>query len=187
MDCNYYFETIPVCEKQKRNHTEFFEDIYRKYRANIDCLIRSRIQKICDVEDLVQDVFTKVWEYREEIDESRPIQSLLFRMTTNLVYSYKKHENVARKHCVYIAQRQRFQFDSPYSVFYYNDIDSTIEANLKRLPRRQRDVFNLFWKKGLSRQEIAKEKDLSVRTVDNQLYRVRKILREELDKYWADE
>ncbi len=159
-----------------------FSGIYKTYRDNIYRLVRARIGKSYDVEDLVQNVFMRVWEYRDELDPDRFSFGLLYRMTLNVVSSYKKHENIVRKHKDYLVNSDPPTADPD---ILFNEAVSRAEAIVLDLPPVQRDIFTLFLYEGMDRRQIAACKGLSVRTVDNQIYRARKKLKRELTVFQA--
>jgi len=158
----------------KEDSIQAFQTIYSAYKENVHYLVKSKITKSCDAEDLVQDVFMKLWEYRKEIDENRAPVGLLFRMTINKVHNYRRRVEIEKSYQNYILNSENLSFTLPMSTICSSEIKSKIEPFLKQLPSEQSDVFHLFWLKGMSRHQIAKQKGLSVRTIDNQMYRVKK-------------
>ncbi|MGQ8335466.1 RNA polymerase sigma factor [Sunxiuqinia sp. A32] len=176
------YESSSLYKRLKKGSDEAFQNIYQKYRKNIDYLIRSRIKKPCDAEDLVQDVFMKIWEYRREIDENRPIKNLLYRISLNAVYSYNSHLDVIKRNENYLATNLSLGFNSSDSILIFKETDSIIKTIINRLPKKQQDIYKMHIEEGLSRQQIAKEKGLSVRTVDNQLYRAKMKMKEVLSQ-----
>jgi len=180
---NKHLPSKAASGRSKNMGADAFGRLYQKYTENIGTLVRSRIRKPCDAEDLVQDIFLKIWEYWDHIDEDRPVKSLLYRIALNAVSNYNTHERVIKRFESYWAYSQKYSLDSPESCLFCEEINCRIESILQNWPAKQENIFRLFWEKGLSRQQIAAKKKLSVRTVDNQIYRAKKKLKRQLISY----
>jgi RNA polymerase sigma-70 factor (ECF subfamily) len=65
----------------------------------------------------------------------------------------------------------------------YNELSDKLEETIRKLPSRQRDVYELHKKKGLKYSEIAEKLEVSVNTVENHMSRALKALRKQLTDY----
>ena len=167
----------------KEGNPNAFQYIYNQHKDNVRRLILSRINKPCDAEDLMQNIFMKIWECRSDLDINKSPLGLLYRMTLNVVNNYKKHEDVVKRYNLYMNYYRKSSIINSDSDLFFNEVRSKFETTLFELPPSQKEISILFWNKGMSTRQIAKQRGLSIRTVDNQIYRTRKRFKEELKRF----
>ena len=128
-------------------------------------------------QDIVQEVFVKVWENRAEI-ESLNIEAYLFKLVRNRCIDYIKHLKVVNNHL------QKIQVDSKYEELYRIDfignepyvlieeeLKTKIEKTIQSLPDRCREVFILSRIEGLKNKEIADQLNINIKNVERHLNR----------------
>ncbi|RFS22768.1 RNA polymerase sigma-70 factor [Chitinophaga silvatica] len=131
-------------------------------------------------EEIVQQVFLRIWEKRDSITITGPVKAYLFSAIRNAAISQW------RKDTVRTEKEQGYQQIKPMAV---NADDETKELErlyrqaLERLPERCREVFVLSRQQHLKYAEIAATMNISVKTVENQMGKALKILHEELKEY----
>jgi len=154
-----------------------FETLYNRYSKSV---YRFALKYLFDTEEskeLVQTVFISLWEHRKFLDESKAIKSYIFKSAVNSIFNLLKKKAIRRKFM--LAQLQKPEdFSNPYEQIYYKDLDEKITEVINSLTPQQRNLYNLKSREGLSCEEIAEKLRLSVRTVENQIYRVNKILKQ---------
>lgn len=132
-----------------------------------------------DARDVVHQVFISIWEKRQEMDLSVSLKSYLFTSVHN------RSLNVIR-------DRKKFSSAEVPDVAGEWDVSSAIETMeledkimevVGTLPEKCREVFELSRFDGLKYSEIAEHLQISVKTVENQMSKALKILREKLAKY----
>ena len=127
-------------------------------------------------EDIAQDVFYELWKKRETLEIKTSIRAYLKRAMTNKALNY--------------IRDQRMKFDSDEDHPYIQnpqassqqhleaeELQKAINDAIKKLPERCRIVFSLSRFEELSYKEIAKNLDISVKTVENQISKALKLLR----------
>ena len=72
----------------KKGDVFAFNELYHKYSQKIYNFSIKHLENEEDVKDLVQEIFTKLWEKRKEIDESKSLHGYLFTITLNSIRSY---------------------------------------------------------------------------------------------------
>jgi RNA polymerase sigma-70 factor (ECF subfamily) len=128
-------------------------------------------------QDIVQEVFVKVWENRVEI-ESLNIEAYLFKLVRNRCIDYIKHLKVVNN------RLQKIQVDSKYEELYRIDfignepyvlieeeLKTKIEKTIQSLPDRCREVFILSLIDGLKNKEIAEKLNINIKNVERHLNR----------------
>lgn len=128
-------------------------------------------------QDIVQEVFVKVWEKKAEI-ESLNIEAFLFRLVRNRCIDYIKHLKVVnnRLQKIHIASKYEelyridFVGNEPY-VLIEAELKMKIEKIIQDLPDRCREVFMLSRMNGLKNKEIAERLGINIKNVERHLNR----------------
>ncbi len=162
-----------------RMDEQSFEKLFREYFQPLISFARKILVDEDDAREVVHKVFINLWEKREEIDLTVPLKSYLFTSVHN------RSLNVIR-------DRKKFSSDEIPDVAGKWDVSSQIESmeleekieeSIRSLPEKCREIFELNRFDGLKYSEIAAKLDISVKTVENQMSKALKILREKLMKY----
>lgn len=134
-------------------------------------------------EEVVQEVLFKLWVNRESISFDTSIKSYLFRAVRNGCLNVLKHieirENYKEHNQKIISQKE----SSPDHKFIASELEQKIREAIDKLPLERRRIFVLSRYEGMSYKEIAATLDISVKTVENQIGRALKLLRDELSDY----
>jgi len=155
------------------------------FRMHYAFLCKTVIRIVPDpvfVEDLVQDVFYELWKKRENIVINTSIRAYLKRAAINKTLNHIR------------SQKMKFDDEAPQHDLKSNQISSqrkletdelqnVINQAISELPERCRIVFSLSRFEELSYREIADSLDISIKTVENQISKALKILREKLAPY----
>lgn len=137
--------------------------------------------------ELVQDVFYRIWRRHASWEVQGTLRAYLYRATRNRVLDYLKHERIERRWAERAIREQAAERvrnpESPDHAIDAQEMTAALGRALEELPERRRLVFVLRWREGLSHQEIAARLGVSVKTVENQLTRAIRSLRERLGKW----
>ncbi len=133
-------------------------------------------------DDLLQEVFLRLHRFASHIDSKRPLEPWLYRMTTNLSYTWvKRHNRLLRPLedvADWISGSRR---DIPAVRSEINKSWRQVLQALSSLPLSHRGVVVLYYINDLSIQEIAEILDIPVGTVKSRLHYSRQALRKSLD------
>lgn len=161
-----------------------FRRIYEFHSKSLYRFAFSYLKDSFEAEEIVQDVFLKVWEKREEVDVQKSFTSYLYRITVNKVFNELKHRVVKKKYEQHALNFDQIAGETPESSIHFQELNAKLEKLLTELPEQQRNIFILSRWKGLSNAEIAEKMSLSIRTVENQIYRASKFIKLHLqDEY----
>ena len=173
-----------LLEKLKCSDKSAFQQLFNDF---YDSLFRFVIYRLRDsdlAEDITQETFLRVWRARESIKPNKSFFSLIARISTNLCYDYFRHMEVRNRHEDQLPEFGKSHFDDPESVNQAAMLQEQIQEIVNdKLPDKCRTIFILSRIEGKSNPEIAELLDLSVRTVENQIYRALKILKKNLKDY----
>ena len=114
----------------------------------------------------------------------KSLKSFIYKMTVNKVFNHLKHKVVEQKYEKYVMNYKHSSTYTPEENLQYKELNGKIQTLLMRLPDQQRNIFNLSRLEGLTNPKISEKLGLSIRTVENQIYRATKYLKENLkDEY----
>ncbi len=131
--------------------------------------------------DLLQDVFLRLHRFARRIDLERPLEPWLYRVTTNLAYTWVKRHNRWTKSLEDIAEwLLSGRKNPPLSQVELNDTWAQVQQALSSLPLSQRGVVVLYYVNELSLQEISDILEIPVGTVKSRLHYGRQALKEHL-------
>jgi RNA polymerase sigma-70 factor, ECF subfamily len=136
------------------------------------------LKDAAEAEDTVQSMFVKLWEKRGELEITQSVRSYLFRSVYNLCVNKLEHQQVRRRHQV-TSQATLSLAVQPPEVFT-NELDDRIRKIVDKLPAQCRTIFIMSRYEELRYVEIAEKLNISVNTIQNQVCKALKILREEL-------
>ena len=137
-----------------------------------------------DAEDLVQEVFLKLWRIRASLHEYRSVEALAVQMTKNLCINRIKSR---RTYSDFQLEEIATTGHSPYKAFEDAEKLKIIKDVMWRLPDNQQVILQLKGVEGLETKEIAElleETDNNVRVI---LSRARKNVKEAYEKYYSHE
>jgi len=167
----------------KKGDREAFKLLFDRYNKRLYSFLFGLLKSKEDAEEIVQETFLKIWEIRENFWEDYPFESLVFRIAKNTSLNYmrkKVNRAVFEKDFGFFAD---FSEGSADEYVLFQETKNIIETILNSLPPKRKEIFMLQKVEGLSRQEIAVKLGISVITVDHQLFKANKYIREEIKKY----
>lgn len=171
-----------VLFRLKQGDESAFESIYWKYNSWVFNFIHSLLFDKSLAEDLTQTVFLKIWEKRESIDPELGFDSYLFAIARNLVY--KETENRLQSELLSDTLKE-------HSANHDSSTEENIDADslreyinnlIEKLPPSRRQIFQLSRHAHLSNKEIASRLSISEKTVETQLYRALRFLKQKLSE-----
>ncbi|MEM9829047.1 MAG: RNA polymerase sigma factor [Bacteroidota bacterium] len=134
-----------------------------------------------EAQDVVQEVFIKAWDRREELHLYRSVEAWCMQVTRNL--SLNRLKSGHYRSTEELSGDQQAQLEpSPYDQAETRDVLHTIDQLLQRLPQPQQQVLQLRDMEGYAYQEIGEILEMPLTQVKVNLFRARKTLREQLTK-----
>lgn len=156
-----------------------FQKLYEKYVSRIFNFALSYLKDETKTEELVQNVFIKIWEKKELLDTSKNFKSYIFKISINEIYQFIRKKNIENAYTDYIKNNYKPDEDSTWHTVVLNDMLNKLRTLVQQLPDKQKNIFYLSKEEGLSNAEIAKKLKISKRTVENHLYRAISFLKEQ--------
>jgi len=165
-----------------------FREIYRKYAPVMKAFALKFTDRVT-AEDLVQDVFMRIWVARETLPVGESLQAYLFRSVRNRCINYLEHlrikANYEAREMIDLQIREAGYFQSPEQMFIKQEQMEQIRREIEKLPEKNRRVFQMAYNDEMKAAEIAEKLHLSVRTVETQIYKALKTLRSVMNQLKA--
>ena len=159
-----------------------FDTIYNKYCKRLYGFVIRYVKQDEDAEEIVQEVFVKIWENRNKIDIYSSFESFLFTITYNAAINLIRKRINEKKYLEHLKSIQ--EVNSPIELsdeIQFKELNEKIESLLNELTPRQKEIFQLSRGEGLTHDEIAKKLNISSNTVKNHLVSALKYLKSNLD------
>lgn len=129
-------------------------------------------------EDIVQNVFVKIWIYRKKIDPNIPIKKYLYKSVYNeFIDQYRKNKSVISLEEKYLKVIDTIIDDNSLDI---EKLMMNVNREIDKLPEKCKRVFILNKKEGLTHNEIAEYLQISTKTVESHITRAFKILNQKL-------
>lgn len=168
---------------QKDDKVAFYQ-LYERYCRKLYAFTLKYIKRKEDAEEIVQEIFIRIWEHRNTIDINSSFESFLFTIAYNVNISFLRKKSYELKYIEYLKSIQHIEnADDLVEKIHFNDLNDKIQSLLNKLTPRQREIFKLSREKGLSHGEIAKILNISVNTVKKHMANILAYLKSHIDKY----
>jgi len=155
-----------------------FESLFNTYCQKLINFSRRYVFDKEIAENIVQDVFVMVWTNKGSLDYSKSIKTYLFTAVKNNSFKYLRHLNVERAHSD-ITLDANEEID-PANKIEKSETADQIQREINNLPEKCREIFSMSKFDKLKYSEIADILDISIKTVETQMGRALKKLRENL-------
>ncbi|NML37324.1 RNA polymerase sigma-70 factor [Chitinophaga sp. G-6-1-13] len=133
-----------------------------------------------DAEELLLDIFLKLWHFRDKIDQTADVQVLLFTIARNHILNFIRNKATRQLATIEPAEALPQQEDHIRQRIDYNELFNQYQQVLEKLGEKQRAVFRMSREEGLSHREIADKLGISIRTVEAHIHSSLKTIRTEL-------
>lgn len=163
----------------QRGNAEAFDSLFEVYSSKLFGFAFKYFKNESDAEELVQDVFVKVWENRQALKSEHSFKSYLFTIALNQIRKYFNKKAASLR---YLESLQSDTFSSEQAN------TDNFEAALQRLnliidqmPARRREIFIKSKLEGKSSKEVATELNITPGAVDNQVSEALKFIRTQMN------
>jgi RNA polymerase sigma-70 factor (ECF subfamily) len=167
----------------KRGNEASFNLIFETYKNKIYYYIFRFCKNSADTEELVQQVFIKIWMLKHKIDHTRNFEAFLFKVTRNLVFDHLRKKAL---HFLYLHVDDPevilpdFASAHPDDDFTFEEYHKLALTIIDELPEKRQIIFKMNYEEGKSIEEIAELLQLSTHTVKSQLVKAFKTIRQKL-------
>jgi len=166
---------------QKDDRVAFY-NIYERYSKRLYGFVLRYIKQESDAEEIVQDVFVKIWESRERIDVFSSFESFLFTIAYNTTISLLRKRITEKKYLDYLKTLQQLDISNILEdEVHFRELNEKLHALLDQLTPRQKEIFILSRQEGLTHEAISTRLKISVNTVKKHMVNTLSYLKAHID------
>ena len=167
MKKNYYKNSDLILQLKKGN-PDAYAHLVDTYNHKLCLYAYSLMNDIPISEDIVQNVFIKVWERRNNLNEDFSIKSYLYKSVYNTcINEYKKNQSMTALEKKYIEELDRIAEDKDEATL--ERLTALVKEAIQELPPKCKEIFLLSKKEGLTNVEISDYLNLSKNTIERQI------------------
>ena len=167
-------------EKLKKGDYNAYTLLMNNYYKNLCGYANLFTKDPSKSEDIVQNVFVKLWVYRKKVDSNIPIKRYLHKSVYNeFIDQYRKNKSVISLEEKHLRTINTIIDDNSYDI---EKLMTRVNNEIEKLPEKCKKVFILNKKEGLTHDEIAEYLQISKKTVEGHITRAFKILNQKLGK-----
>ena len=156
-----------------------FNQLFEVYSSKLFLFAKGYLKSVEDSEELVQDVFTTIWEKREQLKPELSFKSYIFTIAFNVIKKHFRQKAMFKKF-VNAELLEESSIETTQKIDY-NSLKNRILEIAQSLPEKRRDVFIKSRFEGFSNKEIAEELGLSKKTIENHLNLALKEIKRRID------
>ena len=169
--------TSEVLRRLRDGDHESYKKVYLHWRKPIHKFVFNLTGVEDEADDITQDIFSALWNYREKIDPEKNIRSLLFLIARRIAYKSNRANLIRKRYAGSVWMDESDNFTS-YDIVVEKEARLLQQALLRRMAPQQRKIFEMSHNDGLSPEEIAGRLGIKRESVYNQLSIARKTMRD---------
>lgn len=163
-----------------RAFEDFFNMLYPRFYRYAFLYLKSDV--LC--EEVVSDVFLKLWNIRHKLNEIKQLEFYLFRAVKNQSLTYLKRNSNQPMEIPDYFQSNLVEYRQPENLFLNAELSKIIEEAVSSLPDKCQIIFRLVREDMLSYKQVAVLLDISPKTIENQMNTALKRLRKIIENYY---
>ena len=176
---------IHIFERIRSNDIKAFEELFHIFYGPLCSYALRFLSQSEEAEEVVQDIFVKLWEKRNEIHIDASVQNYLFRSVRNQCLNLIQHQKIKSQYAEKMMKQSKTE--TGFSAWFVEpDLARNIETAIDSMPEKRKEIFRLSREDGLKYKEIAEKLNISVKTVEAQMGLALKYLRKKLQAYNPD-
>jgi len=152
-----------------------FNTLFGEYSDRLYLFAFGYLKSEAEAEELVQEVFTRIWEKRKELKAELSFKSFIFTIAFNIIKKHFRKEACLSEYFRTIVHED-YDFQTTQKITYSSLFQYVTEL-VNQLPRKRKEIFMMSRFEGLSIKEISEELNISHKTVENQLTDALKFIR----------
>lgn len=165
----------------KQGDADAFEKVFFSFADRLYYFAMRYIRNQSDAEEIVQEVFVKLWENRENLNENLSFSGYLFTIARNTIFNQNRKKVNEQAYHDYVRNFLEISSSKTEDDLIYSDIKSIIDKVVEELPPQRKLIYKLSRESGLSYREIAEQLNLSERTVEAHIRLALKTLTQVID------
>jgi RNA polymerase sigma-70 factor, ECF subfamily len=172
-----------VIEQIRHGNEQVFGRVFYDHAENLVRYAATILKDTDDAEDIVQQLFVAIWDKRNIPDVTTSLKSYLYRSVYNSSLNKLKQQKVKESYATYAEYVNDGLTAGANAFVEQKETALIIEKAINELPEQCRLVFTMSRMEQLKYQEIADKLGISIKTVENQMGKALRHMRERLKDY----
>jgi len=164
----------------KEGDLSAFNELFDRYAKRLYHFSMGYLKSAADAEEIVQEVFMKIWDNRIELSTRKSFDSYLFTIARNGILNTIRKSKSEQVYLSYVKINPE-KYVLLDEELNFNELEKAYHEAIEQLPPKRKEIYLLSKERSLSNAEIATKMNISVKTVENQmtsaLSKIRKDLR----------
>jgi RNA polymerase sigma-70 factor (family 1) len=169
-----------IIRRIRQGDARQFESLFRSSYVSLVRYAGTIIKDHDTSEEIVQDLFFRLWQDREKIKIRSSLNGYLFRAVHNRCLHWIDHNRIVEKHAAEVSIKAGYNPENPDDAIRLRELQAKIAQILERLPERCGRIFCMNRFEGLKYSEIAEKMSVSVKTVEADMGKALKEFRKAL-------
>jgi RNA polymerase sigma-70 factor, ECF subfamily len=169
-----------IIRRIRQGDIKEFETLFRSSYASLVKYAGTLIKDQDTAEEIVQDLFFRLWQNKEKLNIESSLNGYLFRSVHNSCLHHIEHLKVVSRHAREAALEPETGTEDPAEMLQYSELQAKIARILERLPERCGKIFCMNRFEGMKYSEIAEKLSVSVKTVEANMGKALKEFRKAL-------
>ncbi|MBN2166045.1 MAG: RNA polymerase sigma-70 factor [Marinilabiliaceae bacterium] len=182
---NDFMDDLSIIKGLAKGSKKAFEELFKKYYSLLVVFASKFVNDIDTAREIVQDTFVHFYEKRNEIKIHTSLKAHLFQSVKNRALNYIKRDSIIKNHHLQIESDLKDSILVTDDEIEVSELQQRIYQAVNSLPDRCSEIFKMSRFDGLTNNEIAESLSLSKRTVETQISKALRIIREKLHDYSA--
>jgi RNA polymerase sigma-70 factor (ECF subfamily) len=175
-----------IIKELSKDHESSLEELFNQYYPRLYDFSKSFLKLEQGIDDIIQEVFIRIWQNRKNIKDTATFNSYIFTITRNLLLnelrSRLNHQNLKDE----VRKLSLAQEYAGFDPVQYKDLKNRVHELIGELPARQKEIFVLSRTEGLSHKEIAHKLQITTKTVEYHISLAIKYLKQNIAiNIWA--
>ncbi|TKG93653.1 RNA polymerase sigma-70 factor [Puteibacter caeruleilacunae] len=172
-----------LIDRLREGDVTAFELLFRHYYPGLVIYATNFALTQPQAEEVVQEFFIRIWEKHNSINQSDSLKSYFFQSIKNRTLNVLRKQKVKDEYLEELKREAEEDLIFDPDVYVDSELQHKIQQAVNALPERCKEVFMMSRFQGYSNDEIADVLGISKRTVETQISKALKTLREELRDY----
>jgi RNA polymerase sigma-70 factor (ECF subfamily) len=155
-----------------------FEKIYKLYSTRLYGNLLKLVKSEAEAQEILQDVFLKIWDNRQRIDIDKSFRSYLFKIAENKVYDFFRKAARDKKREAQLISLATNDYIAAEELFMAEEKSAILQRAIDSLPPQRQQVFRLCKLEGKSYKQVSELLGISVSTISDHIVKATKSIRD---------
>ncbi len=166
-----------------RDNEAAFSELYVRYKNKLYYFVFHLLKSKEETNDIVQEIFIRIWESRSFINPDLSFSSFLYTMARNRILNYFRDIDIDEKVKEILAAQKAKEEEAIDSQIIYTEYQEILRNAISRLPPQRQKIFNMSRIENMSHKEIAAQLGISVNTVQEHISEALKFIKTYFNKH----